>query len=324
MPKIVVARPIFPDVLERLRSAADVVDNQSGAALDDAALVARLADADALLVSAMDPVTTAMLAAASRLRVIANIGVDYDNIDVAACAARGIVVTNTPGLVDDATADTAFALMLAAARRIVEGDAFVRGSRWTATSQLPMGIDVHHRILGIVGFGRIGKAIARRASGFDMKVLYHNRRRLDPADEVRLGVAYADLDSLLASADFVVLQVPGNSTTHHLIGAAQLARMKRTAVLVNTARGGVVDDAALADALRRSVIAAAGLDVFEGEPNVHPDLLTAPNVVLAPHVGSATLATRHTMVARAATNLLAVLAGAEPQDPVMLPANPKA
>lgn len=316
MPKIIVARPIFPDVLARLRGAADVVDNQSGAAFDAGAMTARLSDADALLVSAMDPVTPAMLAAAPRLRVIANIGVGYDNIDVAACAARGIVVTNTPGVVDDATADTAFALLLAAARRIVEGDAFVRGGRWTATSQLPMGLDVHHRTLGIVGFGRIGRAIARRASGFEMKVLYHNRRRLDPDEEARLGVVHADLDDLLATADFVVLQVPGTSETHHLIGAAQLARMKRSAVLVNTARGGVVDDVALADALRRGIIAAAGLDVFEGEPDVHPDLLTAPNVVLAPHVGSATLATRHAMVARAAANLLAVLAGDEPTDRV--------
>jgi len=256
-------------------------------------MAARLPDADALLTSAMDAVTPAMLAAAPRLRVIANIGVGFDNIDVAACAARGIVVTNTPGVVDDTTADTAFALMLAAARRIVEGDAFVRGGRWTATSQLPMGIDVHHRTLGIVGLGRVGRAIARRASGFDTKVLYHNRRRLDPAEEARLGVAYSDLDSLLASADFVVLQVPGTSETHHLIGAAQLARMKRSAVLVNTARGGVVDDAALADALRRGIIGAAGLDVFEGEPDVHPDLLAA-------------------------------LAGAEPPDRVVPPGNPKA
>lgn len=316
MSRIAVARPIFPDVLERLRAAGEVVDNQSGAPLNAEALAARLADAEALMVTAIDPVTAAVVAAAPRLRVVANIGVGYDNIDLAACAARGIVVTNTPHVVDDATADTAFALTLAAARRIVEGDAFVRAGRWTATSQLPMGLDVHHRTLGIVGFGRVGRAIARRAAGFEMRVLYHNRRRLDPAEERRIGVTYAALDELLASADFVVLQVPGSRETHHLVGAAELARMKRTAVLVNTARGGVVDDAALSDALRRGVIAAAGLDVFEGEPDVHPDLLAAPNVVLAPHVGSATLATRHAMVARAATNLLAVLAGGEPSDRV--------
>jgi lactate dehydrogenase-like 2-hydroxyacid dehydrogenase len=249
--------------------------------------------------------------------VVANIGVGYDNIDLAACAARGVVVTNTPGVLDDSTADLAFGLMLAAARRIVEGDGFVRGGRWSIASQLPMGLDVHHRTLGIVGFGRIGRAIARRAAGFEMKILYSGRRRLEPDDEARLGATYAPLDDLLAAADFVILQVPGTPETRHLIGAAELARMKRTAVLVNTARGGVVDDAALADALKRGTIAAAGLDVFEGEPQVHPDLVALPNVVLAPHVGSATLATRHAMVQRAAQNLLAVLAGAEAPDRVI-------
>ena len=313
---VVVVRPIFPDVLEELRRHARVLDNQAGATLDARTRASRLAEADGLMVSAADPVTPEIIQAAPRLRVVANIGVGYDNIDTAACAARGVVVTNTPGVVDDATADLAFGLMLAAARRVVEGDGFVRAGRWSLESQLPMGLDVHHRTLGIVGFGRIGRAIARRAAGFEMKILYHNRHRLDPDEETRLGVAFADLDTLLATSDFVVVQVPGNPGTHHLIGAVELARMKRSAVLVNTARGGVVDDAALADALQRGTIAAAGLDVFEGEPEVRPGLLGLPNVVLAPHVGSATLATRHGMVQRAALNLLAVLSGAEPPDRV--------
>ncbi len=313
---IVVAPPIFPDVLEELRRHARVLDNQAGAPLDAVTLAARLAEADGLLAFALNPVTAELIAAAPRLRVVANIGVGYDNIDVAACATRGVIVTNTPGVVDDATADLAFGLMLAAARRIAEGDRFVRDGRWSAKSQLPMGLDVHHRTLGIVGFGRIGRAIARRAAGFDMTVLYHNRRRLDAAEESRLGVMHASLEDLLSKADFVVLQVPGTPETRHLVGAAQLARMKRTAVLVNTARGGVVDEQALVEALKRGTIAAAGLDVFEGEPDVNPELRTLPNVVLAPHVGSATLATRHAMVWRAARNLLAVLAGQEPPDRV--------
>jgi gluconate 2-dehydrogenase len=313
---LVLNRPIFPDVLEELRRHARVLDSQGGATLDADALAARLREADGLMVTGFDPVTADLLSGAPRLRIVANIGVGYDNIDLTACASRGVVVTNTPGVVDDATADVAFALLLAAARRIVEGDRFVRDGRWNPASQLAMGLDVHHRTLGIAGFGRIGRAIARRAAGFDMKILYHNRRRLGRDEEARLGVAYASFDELLAEADFLVLQVPGTPDTHHLVGAPELARMKRTAVLVNTARGGVVDDAALADALQRGVIAAAGLDVFEGEPRVHPALVTLPNVVLAPHVGSATLATRHAMVQRAASNLLAFLAGGEPPDRV--------
>jgi gluconate 2-dehydrogenase len=315
-PTLVVGRPIFPDVLDELRRHARVLDNQAGSTFDAATLAARLAEADGLMVTAFDPVDAGLLGMAPRLRIVANIGVGYDNVDVAACAGRGVVVTNTPGVVDDATADVAFALMLAAARRIAEGDRFVRDGKWSSISQLAMGLDVHHRTLGIVGFGRIGRAVARRAAGFDMKILYHNRHRLDPAEEARFGVAFADFDRLLSQSDFVVLQVPATPETHHLIGPDQLSLMKRTAVLVNTARGGVVDDAALADALGRGIIAAAGLDVFEGEPKVHPALLGLPNVVLAPHIGSATLATRHAMVRRASTNLIAFLAGEAPPDRV--------
>jgi gluconate 2-dehydrogenase len=309
---IVVRRPIFPDILATLRGHGRVVDNQSGTSLEGDALAAALAVADALLVPASEPVGSALLDAAPRLRIVANIGVGHDNIDVPACTARAVMVTNTPGVLDDSTADLAFALMLAAARRVAEGDAFVRTGAWTSGVTFGMGLDVHHRTLGIVGLGRIGRAIVRRARGFDMKVIYHNRHRLPAAEEQQLGVAHAGLDELLGAADFVVLQTPLSSTTRHLIGAAQLGRMKKTAVLVNTARGGVVDDAALADALKSGVIGAAGLDVFEDEPRVHPDLLTLPNVVLAPHVGSATLATRHAMVLCAAGNIIAALTGAQP------------
>jgi gluconate 2-dehydrogenase len=311
---LVVRRPIFPDVLAELRRHATVIDSQSGTALEGKVLADALAVADVLMVPATEPVDASLLAAAPQLRLVANIGVGYDNIDVPACTARGVRVTNTPGVLDDATADFAFALLLAAARRVAEGDAFVRAGTWSAGTTLAMGLDVHHRVLGIVGLGRIGRAIVQRAHGFDMKVVYHNRHPLTLDEERQLGVTYAALDELLVTADFVLLQVPSSPATHHLIGAAELAKMKTTAVLVNTARGGVVDDAALAEALRKGTIAAAGLDVFENEPGVHAGLLSLRNVVLAPHAGSATLATRHAMVRRAADNVIAALTGAAPPD----------
>jgi gluconate 2-dehydrogenase len=312
--KILVRRPIFPDLLEEMRRHAAVLDNQSGTNLYGPRLAAALTDADALLCYSTDPVDAALIDSAAALRIVANIGVGYDNVDLAACAARGIIVTNTPGVVDDATADFAFALLLAAARRVAEGDRFVRSGGWTATSHLQPGFDVHHRRLGIIGLGRIGKAIAKRAHGFDMDVAYFNRNRLAPDEERRLGVRHESLDQLLAASDFVVLQVPGTAETRHMIGAREIGLMKRSAVLVNTSRGGVVDEGALAAALKAGVIAAAGLDVFEGEPQVDAALLDLPNVVLAPHVASATLATRHAMARRAVDNILAFLRGEEPPD----------
>lgn len=315
--KIAVARQIFPDILELLRAQAEVIDNQAGDAISGEELAARAKDADGLLVATgLDFVDAKLLAGTPKLKVVANIGVGYDNIDVDACRERGVIVTNTPGVVDDATADLAFALMLAAARRVAEADRFVRDGRWSESSQFGLGLDAHHQTLGIIGFGRIGKAIAKRAAGFDMRILYYNRRRMDTAEEARLGVEFADLDTLLGNADFVVLQVPGTPQTHHLIGAAQLSQMKPTAVLVNTARGGVVDDEALAAALANGTIAAAGLDVFEGEPDVNQAITALPNVVCAPHIGSATLGTRHAMVLLAARNLLAALAGEAPPNRV--------
>ena len=315
--KITVARQIFPDILQLLREKAEVTDNQAATAIDARELAARAGDADGLLVATgLDFVDAETLAAAPKLKVVANIGVGYDNIDVDACRERGVIVTNTPGVVDDATADLAFSLLLAAARRVVEADRFVREGRWSESSQLGLGLDVHHRTLGIIGFGRVGKTIAKRARGFEMKILYNNRTRLEPEEEAALGVEFAQMDALLGSADFVVLQVPGTPETRHLIGAAALSKMKKTAVLVNTARGGVVDDAALARALAAGEIAAAGLDVFEGEPAIRPELTALPNVVLAPHIGSATLGTRHAMVMLAARNLLAALAGETPPNRV--------
>jgi gluconate 2-dehydrogenase len=223
------------------------------------------------------------------------------------------MATNTPGVLDDSTADLAWALMLAAARRLTEVESYIRGGEWTGWRLKQwLGVDVHHATLGIVGMGRIGQVIARRAAGFDMRVVYHNRNRLAPDIEQRLNAAYVTMNELLRQSDFVVLQVPYSPETHHLIGAAELKRMKPTAILVNSTRGGVVDDAALVDALNAGTIRAAGLDVFENEPRLHPGFLGLRNVVLAPHVGSSTEATRRAMAMTAAKNLVAALAGATP------------
>jgi len=227
-------------------------------------------------------------------------------------------VTNTPGVLDDTTADLTWSLLMAAARRIAEGDAYVRAGEWKIAFgvQYFLGQDIHHATLGIVGMGRIGQAIARRARGFDMRVLYNNRTRLAGDEERRLGAEYAERDRLLAESDFVVVMAPYSPATHHLIGAAEIAKMKPTAILVNSARGGVVDDMALVEALQAKRIAGAGLDVFEGEPKVHPGYLGLRNVVMTPHIGSASRATRLVMCNTAAANMVAVLEGRDPPNPV--------
>ena len=258
----------------------------------------------------------AMDAAGEGLRVIANMAVGYDNVDVAAATERGVVVTNTPGVLDETTADVAFMLLLAAARRLGEGERLLRAGSWEwwGPKQL-MGRDVWGKELGIVGFGRIGQSVARRARGFGMQILYHNRSRKEEAEQ-ELGARYLEFDELLETADFVSIHTPLTDETSHLIGAAELAKMKPEAVLVNTSRGPVVDEAALGDALAEDRIFAAGLDVYEEEPTVHPKLLELENVVLAPHIGSASIETRDKMAALAAENIVAVLSGEEPKTPV--------
>ena len=258
----------------------------------------------------------AMDAAGEGLRVIANMAVGYDNVDVAAATERGVVVTNTPGVLDETTADVAFMLLLAAARRLGEGERLLRAGSWEwwGPKQL-MGRDVWGKKLGIVGFGRIGQSVARRARGFGMQILYHNRSRKEEAEQ-ELGARYLELDELLETADFVSIHTPLTDETSHLIGADELAKMKPEAVLVNTSRGPVVDEAALADALAEGRIFAAGLDVYEEEPTVHPKLLELENVVLAPHIGSASVETRDRMAVLAAENLVAVLRGEQPENPV--------
>jgi glyoxylate reductase len=247
------------------------------------------------------------------LRVVANFAVGFDNLDLDACTARGVLATNTPEVVTEATADLTWALLLAAARRVAEGDRFLRARRpWVWGPEFFLGFEVHGKTLGVIGLGRIGRAVARRAAGFGMPVLYTAGHRLPAAEEAALGVAWRELDELLAEADFVTIHTGLSAATRHLIGARELARMKPTAVLVNTARGPIVDEAALAGALAAGELGGAGLDVFEREPEVHPGLLGLDNVTIVPHLGTSTLQTRVAMGMTAAANLLAVLEGRRP------------
>ncbi|CAD5108430.1 2-hydroxyacid dehydrogenase [Zestomonas carbonaria] len=303
---IALSRRVPEILLERLREHADIRMPESDAPPD---LVSLMREADYALVIPGDRVDRALLDACPRLKMVSTVSAGFDHIDVDACTAWNVRVCNTPGAVVASTADMAFALLLSAARRVVEADAFVRAGRWNKEAAPLFGMDVHHKRMGIIGLGRIGMELAKRARGFDMDVAYHNRRRLSPEEEERLGVRYLNLDTLLEQSDAVMVQVPYGSATHHLIGAPQLARMKPSAVLVNTSRGGVVDDAALAEALRQGRIAAAGLDVTEGEPEVHPELLKLPNVVLTPHSGASTRETHLRMTLEAFDNLLDAIHG---------------
>jgi glyoxylate reductase len=257
-----------------------------------------------------------MDAAGENLKVVANLAVGYDNVDLEAAAERGVVVTNTPEVLNETTADTAFMLMLAAARRLGEAERLLRSGGWDAWGPKQLtGPDVWGKTLGVVGFGRIGQALACRTKGFDMDLVYHDRYQNEDAER-ELGARYLDLEELLSTSDFVSIHTPLTPETTHLIGAEELRKMKPEAVIVNTSRGPVIDEAALADALAERRIFAAGLDVYENEPEVHPKLLELENVVLAPHIGSASIETRDKMAALAAENLAAVLRGEEPKTPV--------
>jgi lactate dehydrogenase-like 2-hydroxyacid dehydrogenase len=318
MKKVLITRSILPEVVESLSQRFEVDHNADDRPWAREELVRRLRGASGAMATVMDRFDDAVLAQCPELKVISNIAVGYNNIDVPAATKRGIRVTNTPGVLDDTTADLTWALLMAAARRIAEGDAYVRAGEWKIAFgvQYFLGQDIHHATLGVIGMGRIGQAIARRAGGFDMRVIYHNRSRLAEEEEKRLDATWVERDRLLAESDFVVVMAPYSPATHHLIGAAEIAKMKPTAILVNTARGGVVDDAALVEALREKRIAGAGLDVFEGEPKVNPGYLGLRNVVMTPHIGSASRATRLVMCNTAAANMMAVLDGREPPNPV--------
>ncbi len=307
--RVFVSAPLPGDAIDRLREVAEVVVS-SGQGVRDPGFLERVDSFDALVTLLTDRVDDELLHAAERLRIVANVAVGHDNIDLAACAARSVVVTNTPGVLTEATADLTFALLLAAARRVVEGDRLVRSGSfagWTPT--LLLGVPVHGATLGIVGLGRIGQAVARRARGFGMHILYAQRTRLPPELERALLATHVSVDELFAASDFVTLHCPLTAETRHLVDGPRLATMKAGGVLVNTARGGCVDEAALAQALEHGPVGAAALDVFDDEPRVEPSLLRLSNVVLTPHIGSGDLPTRTAMARMAVDNVLAVLDG---------------
>ena len=312
-PRVLVTREVFDATLAFLGEHCAVESNQQDVPFAADALAQRLADKAGVVCCLTDKIDEPLLARCPQLKVVANIAVGYNNIDLAACSAHGVMATNTPEVLTDTTADLAFALMLAAARRLTEAEAYIRAGQWQGwhLKQL-LGIDVHHATLGIIGMGRIGRTIARRAQGFEMRVIYHDPVR-QPADvERRLNATYASKDELLAQADFVILQMPYSPQTHHLIGAAELKKMKPTAILINSTRGGIVDDAALIRALKDGTIRAAGLDTFEGEPKLDSGFFKLKNVVLEPHIGSSTEATRRAMAMTAAKNAVAALTGGMP------------
>ena len=313
-PKILVARAIFPEALAKLEESFDVRSNQDDRIFSPEELQKELSGVLGALVAGSERIDANALAHAKDLKIVANISVGYNNFDVPAITAAGVMATNTPDVLTDTTADFGFALLMATARRITESEHWVRAGHWDKWSIVnnPLGMDLHHSTVGIIGMGRIGQGIAKRALGFGMNVIYHNRSHLSDADEKACGAKYVSKEELLRTADHVVLVLPYSAESHHTIGAKEIALMKPTATLINIARGGIVDDAALAQALKEKRIFAAGLDVFEGEPKVHPELLKLSNVVLAPHIASATEKTRRAMVDLAVDNLRAALDGKKP------------
>ena len=320
-PRILVTRAIFPSVIDRLSAHFEVEANPQDVLWDREELQRRLAGKVGVFATGTERIDAALLAQCPDLKICANMTVGYNNFDLAAMTAAGVLGTNAPDVLTETTADFGFALLLATARRVTESEHFLRAGLWTRWSyDMFSGAEVHGTTLGIIGMGRIGQAIARRAAlGFSMQVIYHNRSRLDAATEADCKAHYVTKEALLQTADHVMLVVPYSAASHHTIGAAELALMKPTATLINLARGGIVDDAALARALRDRVIAAAGLDVYEGEPSVHPDLLTVPNVVLTPHIASATPGTRQAMADLAVDNLIGYLT----QGRAVTPLNPE-
>ncbi|WP_310563979.1 D-glycerate dehydrogenase [Hydrogenophaga sp.] len=308
-PAILIARAVFPEVEHKLRQHFEVEAAPPGVVWSPSQLVERLQGKVGVLTTGGERIDAALLAACPQLKIVANLAVGFNNFDLPAMTAAGVLGTNAPDVLTETTADFGFALLMATARRVTESEHFLRAGQWKEWSlDLFAGAEVHGSTLGILGMGRIGQAIARRgALGFGMQVIYHNRSRLEPDKEAACQARYVGKDALFEQADHLVLVLPYTPAAHHTVGAAELARMKPTATLVNIARGGIVDENALVAALRERRIAAAGLDVFEGEPTVNPALLTVPNVVLTPHIASATIPTRTAMATLAADNLIAFL-----------------
>lgn len=312
-PKVLVTREVFDDILEYLSQYFEVTSNQSDVPMGPETLASKLSDKWGAMITLSDRIDATLLSRCPNLKAVCNIAVGYNNIDLEACTRAGVMATNTPGVLDDTTGDFTWALILATARRLTEAEAYLRAGLWDGWKLKQfLGLDVHHATLGIFGLGRIGQVVAKRAMGFEMKVLYHDVRRAAPEIEQACRASFVTKDELLSRSDIVTLHVPYSSATHHLIGQAELKRMKPTAILINASRGGVVDDAALIEALRSGTIAGAGLDVFENEPKFNPKFLELKNVVLSPHIASSSQATRHKMAMLAAENLVAALTTGNP------------
>lgn len=311
-PRVFLTRELPAEVMKRLEAETVLSVNGENRSLTREEIMEGVKDRDALLCLLTDPIESEIMDASPDLKVIANYAVGFNNIDVPAATKRGIPVTNTPGVLTETSADLAFSLLMASARRLVEADGFVRSGKWEGWEPLQfLGTDIHGAVLGVIGLGRIGKAVARRARGFDMNVIYWNRTRLAEEEEQELGVKYRPFGEVVQQADFLSLHVAYQPETHHLIGRKELRSMKAGAVLINTARGAVVDEKALVEVLRNGEIRGAGLDVFENEPQIEPELLQLKNTVILPHIGSATIATRTRMGMIAVDNILAACRGEE-------------
>ncbi len=312
-PKVLVTRKVFDEVLNLLGKHFDVESNQRDVPFSPTQLVKRLQGKAGAISLLTDIIDDRLLAQCPELKIVCNVAVGFNNIDVKACTRRGVMASNTPGVLDDTTADFAWCLLLATARRVVDSDKFFRSGKWNGWGLMQfLGHDVHHKTLGIVGFGRIGKGVARRAKGFDMRVIYTDVQRTDEATEREYSVMYVDKRTLLRESDFVSLHVPLFPETTHYVSHAEFALMKRTAILINASRGPVLDEKALVKALKEGKIAGAGLDVYEKEPKCERGLLAMKNVVLAPHIASASIETRAKMATMAAQNCIAGLSGQRP------------
>ncbi len=312
-PKVLVTREVFDEVLEYLSQYFEVTSNQSDVLMDQGTLTAKLSDKQGALITLSDRIDAALLSRCPNLKAVCNIAVGYNNIDLEACTKAKVMATNTPGVLDDTTGDFTWTLILATARRLTEAEAYLRNGQWDGWKLKQfLGLDVHHATLGIFGLGRIGQVVARRAIGFEMKVIYHDVRRAVPEIEQACRASFVSKEELLTKSDIVTIHVPYSPDTHHLISKRELEQMKPTAILINASRGGIVDDSALIEALRKGTIAGAGLDVFENEPKLNPDFLELKNVVLAPHIASSSRATRYNMAMLAAKNLVAALTGKTP------------
>ena len=311
-PRILLMHPILDPGPAILAEAAEVVAYPANQPLDEASIRRAAEGCVGIVSQLMDPIRETVLSTPG-LKIVSNVAVGFDNIDVPAATSHKVMVTNTPGVLDDATADFAFTLIMATARRIVEADSYTRQGKFRGWAiDMMLGADVHGATLGLIGVGRIGRGVAHRAKGFNMRVLYYDPHPLPPDAEQELGAARVDMGRLLAESDFVSVHVPLTQETHHLLSTPQFGQMKRTAILINTSRGPVVDEAALVEALNAKKIAGAGLDVYEREPAVHPGLIPMPNVVLAPHIASATVSTRSEMSAMAARNMATGVRGGRP------------